>query len=201
MSETKGMALLIKRIGANSELSRDIDTVPSFTALNGTVTTSGTDATVLNYTGTTNWQSIFNLPLSPAVPASYPVAGPVAAKETSWQIRNSPVWIYVPGADVELARVIGLSLGGAENAFEYTLQLDRAMAGVNAAACDYVFANLLSYNWVNDGGSPGTIDGVSIISGNTDGVAQLAPAGTRIVFQDPVVIDATGTSVLVQEIS
>lgn len=188
------MGLLVKRIGANSVLSRVIDTIPSYQALNGTVTISSTDTTVLNYAGTTDWLAIFDLPDAP--PQLTP--NPFAVVQSGAQFPHSKIWIYVPTATPVLARVIGIATAGA-NAF--TLQLDRAMPSVNGAACNYVTGNLLGYSWNNDGAAAGTFNGVVMNEGNTGGVPQLAPVNNRTKFQDVAIVNATSTSVLVEEIS
>lgn len=170
------------------------NTIPAYTALNGTVTTSASDTTVLLYSGTSNWDTIFHLPAAPATLSPNPFS--TSANSRSHQDRVSDIWIYVPSATVKLARVIGFTYLTTNS---WALQLDRDISGAAGAACNYVVANLLSYFWLNDGVADGSVNGVTVQVGEYDNAPQLAPAGSRVTFQDPLVIVATSTDFLIRE--
>ena len=165
------MATLIRRI------TNEIDTVPAKgTALNGSVTVSTSDAKALLYSGTANMNLLF---------ADQEMYG------------NSNRWIYIPDATPKLAKVTGLAQTGTTT---FTLYLDRDVTGVSADTCYAITGDLLSWSVTNDGGADGELNGETILDGETLSSMQLAPAGSRVNFQDVILIDATGTDFLIQEV-
>jgi len=155
----------------------DIDTVPTKgSALNGSVTLSTSDAKALLYSGTSNMNLLF---------ADQEMYG------------DSNRWIYIPDATPKLAKVTGLAQTGVAT---FTLYIDRDMTGASSSTCYAITGDLLSWSITNDGGADGTVNGVSILDGETISSMQLAPAGSRVNFQDVILVDGSGTDFLIQEV-
>lgn len=153
-----------------------INTIPAMdSALNGSVTVSTSDATALLYSGTSDMNTL------------YP---------PQEMYGNSNRWIYIPDATPKLAKVTGLAQTGDTT---FTLYIDRSMTGANDSTAYPIKGDLLGYSYTNDGGATGTADGVNILDGETVSSIELAPAGSRVNFQDVVLINATGTDFLIQE--
>lgn len=164
------MATEIRRITA-------IDTVPTKgSALNGSVTLSTSDAKALLYSGTSNMNLLF---------ADQEMYG------------DSNRWIYIPDATPKLAKVTGLAQTGVAT---FTLYIDRDMTGASSSTCYAITGDLLSWSITNDGGADGVVNGVSILDGETISSMQLAPAGSRVNFQDVILVDGSGTDFLIQEV-
>jgi hypothetical protein len=157
-------------------ITNAIDTVPAKdSALNGSVTVSTSDATALLYSGTSDMNKL------------YP---------PQEMYGNSNRWIYIPDATPKLAKVVGLAQTGDTT---FTLYLDRGVTGASSSTAYPVKGDLLGYSYSNDGGATGTANGVNVKDGETVSSKQLAPAGSRVTFQDVVLIDATGTDFLIEE--
>lgn len=155
----------------------DIDTVPTKgSALNGSVILSTSDAKALLYSGTSNMNLLF---------ADQEMYG------------DSNRWIYIPDATPKLAKVTGLAQTGVAT---FTLYIDRDMTGASSSTCYAITGDLLSWSITNDGGADGTVNGVSILDGETISSMQLAPAGSRVNFQDVILVDGSGTDFLIQEV-
>ena len=164
------MATLIRRITA-------IDTVPTKgSALNGSVTLSTSDAKALLYSGTANMNLLF---------ADQEMYG------------DSNRWIYIPDATPKLAKVTGLAQTGATT---FTLYLDRDMTGASSSTCYAITGDLLSWSITNDGGGDGYVGDTKFLDGEAISSMQLSPAGSRVNFQDVILITATGTDFLIQEV-
>ncbi len=156
-------------------ITNAIDTIPTKgSALNGTITSSTSDTKALLYSGTADMNLIF---------------------PPQEMYGNSNRWIYSASATPKLAKVTGLAQTGATT---FTLYLDRDMSAAGVAAYA-IKGNLMSFSYTNDGGATGKADGVNVLDGETIASLQLAPAGSRVTFQDVVLIDATGTDFLIQE--
>lgn len=155
----------------------DIDTVPTKgSALNGSVTLSTSDAKALLYSGTSNMNLLF---------ADQEMYG------------DSNRWIYIPDATPKLAKVTGLAQTGVAT---FTLYIDRDMTGASSSTCYAITGDLLSWSITNDGGADGAVNGVSILDGESISSMQLAPAGSRVNFQDVILVDGSGTDFLIQEV-
>jgi len=110
---------------------------------------------------------------------------------------DSNRWIYIPDATPKLAKVTGLAQTGVAT---FTLYIDRDMTGASSSTCYAITGDLLSWSITNDGGADGTVNGVSILDGETISSMQLAPAGSRVNFQDVILVDGSGTDFLIQEV-
>lgn len=153
-----------------------IDTVPTSVAITGTATTSTSDTKTIIVTSNENLLDIFG---------------------SEDMFKGSKLWVYSADAsDNKLVRVIGCA---SISSTQYNLTLERPMSGLSSSAIKYVDANLLAYSIDNDGGGNCTVNGVIVKNGTIFSEPQLAPSGSRITFQKPILIDATGTSVLVSE--
>lgn len=153
-----------------------IDTIPALgTVLNGTVTQSTADARALLYSGTSDMNSL------------YP---------PQQMYGDSNRWIYIPDSTPSLVRVTGLAQTSSTT---FTVYVDRDIAGASGSTAYPITGDLLGYSYTNDGGATGTVDGVDITDGETVSKTQLAPAGSRVTFQDVVLVDATGTDFLIDE--
>jgi hypothetical protein len=154
-----------------------IDTVPTSVAITGTATTSTSDTKTIIVTSSENLLDIFG---------------------SEDMFKGSKLWVYSADAsDNKLVRVIGCA---SISSTEYNLTLESPMSGLSSSAIKYVDADLLGYSIINDGGANCTVDGVVVKNGTDYTMPQLAPAGSRITFQLPILVDATGTSVLVSEV-
>lgn len=149
------------------------------TALAGTIT-SNTDTKVLTYSGSNDIGTLFNQGF--------------LANGT-----QSPYYIECSiGGTAHLNRVVGI-YQLANNS--WSIQLATALTGASSTACNYVFANLIGYSIKNDGGASGTIDGVTIKDGTGITIPPLAPAGSRYIFQDALLVVAASTDFLIVETS
>lgn len=110
-------------------------------SLTGTLTTSSTDTTVYNYTGTDNLASIFP-------------TGQVAL--------SGYLYIYCAEAATVIAKVIGLSQ---LTATTWSIATDSDVTGATAAAAEYFNRPLVAYSYLNDGDSAILVDGVSVSAG------------------------------------
>ncbi len=153
-----------------------INTIPALgTVLNGTVTQSSADARALLYSGTSDMDDL------------YP---------PQQMYGDGNRWIYIPDSTPSLARVTGLAQTSSTT---FTLCVDRDLTGASGSTAYPITGDLLGYSYTNDGGADGTVDGVSILDGETISKTQLAPAGSRVTFQDVVLVDAGGTDFLIDE--
>jgi len=168
-----------------------LQTVPAYTALTGTVTSNTVDTTVLNYTGSDNWYKILGVPGPPQ--AITP--NPFVQSNNFVSNPGSHIWLYIPSGQ-HLVQVIGAAQ---TDATHWTLNIKTGIGSLVNAPCNYVFANLLRYTWKNDGNASGKINNVAIAAGDSGDAPQLAPAGTRVIFQDPIIVDGTGTNFFVTE--
>ena len=153
------------------------ETVPRSTVLNGTVTTNTNRSDVLDYSGTSDLDSIFSQ-------AKTGLAG--------------CMYIFIPANDL-LIQVLYVTKDPA-TPNTYTIFLASAAAGVSGATAYSVEANLISYSYINDGGGNGTVNGVTVEDGTG---FESQPSGRSIsgdtLWKKPVYINGTGTSFLVYE--
>ncbi len=154
-----------------------IDTIPASAALSGTVTTSTSDSTVLVYTGTVDLPTVYKAPLY-----------------------ATSLWIYVAVGTPKVVQVTGISfISLVTGTYTFAIQLAEAMTGASASTILTVNADLLGYSFKGDGGAAFTANGISMPNGTVISEPQLALAGSRVTFHPPVLINASGTSVLVVE--
>lgn len=154
-----------------------IDTIPASESLSGLVSSNAIDTTVLNYAGTVDLITAYKSPLF--------------AKS---------LWIYVADGTPKLARITGITQTGLTGLnYTFAIQLNTGMTGASSDVARIVIADLLAYSAVNTGGAAATFNGISMADGQDITQSQLAPAGSRVTFQEPAVVDGSGTSIFVIE--
>jgi hypothetical protein len=152
------------------------DTIPASEALSGLVS-SNTDTTCLTYVGTVDLLTVYKSPLF--------------AKS---------LWLYVVAGTPNIARVTGISqVDFSAPNYTFLIQLNVGMTGASSSVVRVVIADLLAYSAVNTGGAAATFNGVSMAVGQDVTQSQLSPSGSRVIFQEAAVVDASSTSVFVIE--
>ena len=105
---------------AERRITGTVGTIPNFTSLSGTTVTSQTDTNVLVSTGTDQLNTLM-------------YEGGIGL--------DSIYWIYCPAGTPKIAKIIGLyELSNVAGTYTYNIQLDRAMTGLAASACNFVKA-------------------------------------------------------------
>lgn len=148
-------------------------TIPAGTAQAGTFTTHADHNDRLVYSGT-----------AAALDAIL-----AQGRENSEQEKNN-LWIHIPTSDL-LLRI--LSWGG------QVVKVDGNASGVSAEAWELVESNLCGWSVLNSGESAGVINGESLGSGASVAFSDADAPTLRRNFVDAVIINATGTSFLIQE--
>lgn len=154
-------------------ITNTVSTIPAPTSLAGTVTTD-TVTTVLIYSGSADILDYVN---------------------DGNNGQQGFCYIYVPTATPKLSKILGCYLNE-DDTISITIQT--AMAGLSGAECDLVMANLSGYSWLNDGGSNGEIDGVTVEDGEHNNVNP-TKENSMGQCQLPVYVVGTGTDFLVTE--
>lgn len=148
-------------------------TIPAGVSKAGTFTTDTTFSDRLVYSGTA---AALNTILS-------------QGRENSEQEKNN-LWIHIPTSDL-LLRIV--SWGG------QVVKVDGDASGVSAEDWELVEANLCGWSVLNSGGSAGVINGESLGSGASVAFSDADAPTLRRNFVDAIIINATGTSFLIQE--
>lgn len=166
-------------MAADREITRTVttkSTVPAGTAASGTATTSAAADDRLDVSGTT-----------------------ADALETNFSkflngYRN--VWIYLATSGI-LAKVKGITK---MTSTSYILYLDRDAAGVAAESFTIVIADLMEYYVKNNGAADSTnVDGATLKTGDAINAPALYENGGVAIQHDPIIIDGTGTSLVIGE--
>lgn len=154
-----------------------IDTIPASESLSGLVSSNAIDTTVLNYAGTVDLITTYKSPLF--------------AKS---------LWIYVADGTPKIARITGITQTGLTGLnYTFAIQLNTGMTGASSDVARIVVGDLVGYSYKNDGGTTITANGITMPNGTSISEPQLAPSANRNKFQEVVLIDANGGSVLVLE--
>jgi hypothetical protein len=148
-------------------------TIPAGTAQAGTFTVNSTHTDRLDYSGTAE---DLNTILA------------MGRKNSEQEMTN--LWIYMPDENL-VVRI--LSWGGT------VVKVDGDCTGVSAATWELVEANLCGWSVLNQGGSAGTVQGVSLASGASATFSDAPEATYRRNFIDAILVNGSGTSLLIEE--
>lgn len=151
-------------------------TVPASDTMTGKVYTdsSDTEYKTLLYTGTTNLTALFK-------------RGDIG--------KNGFMWIYIPDSSF-VAKVMAVSSVGTDS---FSVTLDRRAVGMVNRSAKSINGKVYSYIISNYGGANGVING-AVLPQNTPLYLPYAWInGTGTLWQEPIVINATGTAVFVTE--
>lgn len=163
---------------AERRITGTVGTIPNFTPLSGTTVTSQTDTTVLISTGTDDLETLM-------------YEGGIGL--------DSNYWIYCPAGTPKISKIIGLyQISLSSGTYTFHIQLDRAMTGLSASACNFVKAGI-AYSYLNDGGASGTVNGVTILNGEGNTYSPYDKYSNRPKLQPVSYVDASGTDFLINE--
>ncbi len=162
-------------MGRERRITGTVGTIPENHALAGTVTTSSVDSKVLIYSGSDDIEPIIT--------------------KARVSFTESTFWLYVAGKTPFVSRIIGIYKNADMN---YTINLETAIAGCSSKACAYVRAGV-AYSYTVDGGAPATINGVSVLDGESNNYKPFEVYSDRPKLQPVSYVDATGTDVFISE--
>lgn len=164
------MAETIRRITST------VGTIPAGTAMSGTVTTNTGNNKILNYTGTpTEITSLVN------------------DGNNNW---GGYTFLYAPSGTPKIRRLLGYSpLTGTTG----SIFLDDTMTGLSGSSFQIIIGDLRSYSLTNDGGADGSVDGVTVVDGESIAVNPTPNADGIGALKTPVYVVATGTNFLISE--
>ena len=148
-------------------------TIPAGTAQAGTFTTHADHNDRLVYSGT-----------AAALDAIL-----AQGRENSEQEKNN-LWIHIPTSDL-LLRI--LSWGG------QVVKVDGDASGVSAEAWELVESKICGWSILNQGAADASINGQALEMGNSITDSDAPEATFRRNYMDAVLINATGTSLLITE--
>ena len=164
-----------------SRLTDKVGTVPASDTITGVVkvdTAYSSTYKYLRYIGTTNIANIF----------------------TNGSIGNYGwMYVYIP-SDSIVAKVMSVAAVGDATLDTFRIQVDRSIIMTGSKPLKSIKAKDFSYTWQNDGGGAGYVNGVSIVSGTNFTIGKDDIVGTsQTTWQDPIIINAGGTSFLIIE--
>ncbi len=162
-------------MGRERRLDNEVGTIPDNHTLIGTVTTSAVDDKVLIYSGSNDIEPIIT--------------------KARVSFTESTFWLYVAGKTPFVSRIIGIYKNADQN---YTINLETAIAGCSASPCSYVRAGV-AYSYTVDGGADATINGVTVMDGESNNYAPFQIYSNRPKLQPVSYVVATGTSVFISE--
>ena len=99
-----------------------------------------------------------------------------------------------------MAKVMSVAAVGDATLDTFRIQVDRSIIMTGSKPLKSIKAKDFSYTWQNDGGGVGYVNGVSIVSGTNFTIGKDDIVGTsQTTWQDPIIINAGGTSFLIIE--
>lgn len=109
------------------------------------------------------------------------------------------MYIYIP-SDSILAKVMSVAAIGDATLDTFRIQVLTPVVMTGSKALKSIKAKDFSYSWQNDGGGTGYINGISIVNGTNFSISKSDVEGTtQTTWQDPIIINAEGTSFLIIE--
>lgn len=148
-------------------------TIPEGTSQAGTFTVNATHTDRLDYSDTAE---DLNTILA------------MGRKNSEQEMTN--LWIHMPDENL-LVRI--LSWGGT------SVKVDGDCTGVSAADWELVEANLCGWSILNQGAADAAISGQALEMGNSMSDSDATEATFRRNFMDAIMVNATGTSLLITE--
>lgn len=176
-------------MGRERRITNTVGTIPSNTALAGTVTTDTVNTKKLIYTGSNDIAAIIT--------------------PDSIGLSSSTFWLYVAGKTPFVSRITGIHANyndfdsedpdafAAATVKDYTLTLETAIPSCSADACAYVRAGV-AYSYIVDSGTA-TINGVTVPAGDSNAYQPYQTYSNRPKLQPVSYVAASSADVFISE--